>query len=93
MRKKNIHAKQSMRFKSTTKRNKDRPVAPNPLKPQFEAAHPDQIWLSDISYIPTREGWLYLAAILDMCTRRIAGWSMSERATSMLTRQALQMAE
>ena len=92
MQKNSIRAKQSKRFKCTTKRNKRHPVAPNLLKRQFEAEHPDQIWLSDISYIPTQEGWLYLAAILDMCTRRIVGWSMSERATSMLTRQALRMA-
>lgn len=92
MQKNGLHAKQSKRFKCTTKRNKKHPVAPNLLKRQFTAAKPDQVWLSDISYIPTREGWLYLAAVLDMCTRRIVGWSMSERATNLLTRQALQMA-
>lgn len=92
MKKHHICAKQSRRFKSTTKRNKAHPVAPNLLKRQFVAERPDQIWLSDISYIQSGEGWLYLAAILDMCTRRIVGWSMSDRAASTLTRQALEMA-
>ncbi len=92
MRLRGLRAKQSRRYKTTTKRNKAHPVAPNLLKRDFVADQPDQKWLSDITYIPTAEGWLYLAAILDLYTRRIVGWAMSERMTSALTVKALNMA-
>lgn len=87
-----IRAKQTRRCKVTTKRNKSHPVAPNVLKRDFTADRPDQKWLSDITYIPTLEGWLYLAVILDLYARRIVGWSMSDRMTTTLTLDALQMA-
>lgn len=87
-----IRAKQTRRCKVTTKRNKCHPVAPNVLKRDFTADRPDQKWLSDITYIPTLEGWLYLAVILDLYARRIVGWSMSDRMTTTLTLDALQMA-
>ena len=87
-----IRAKQTKHYKVTTKRNKAHPVAPNLLKRDFVADWPDQKWLSDITYIPTQEGWLYLAAVLDLYTRRIVGWAMSDRMTSDLTRDALKMA-
>ena len=92
MRLRGLQAKQVRRYKSTTKRNKKHPVAPNLLKRDFTADQPDHKWLSDITYIPTREGWLYLAAILDLYTRRIVGWAMSERMTAALTIDALKMA-
>ena len=92
MRLRGLRAKQSKRFKTTTKRNKAHPVAPNLLKRDFTADRPNQKWLSDISYIPTQEGWLYLAAILDLYTRGIVGWAMSDRMTSDLTISALEMA-
>jgi len=92
MRLRGLKAKQSRRFKSTTKRNQADPVAPNLLKRNFEAEQPDQKWLADITYIPTQEGWLYLAAILDLYARRIVGWAMSARMTSDLTVTALKMA-
>ena len=92
MRLRGLRAKQSKRFRSTTKRNKAHPVAPNLLKGHFVAERPNQKWLSDITYIPTREGWLYLAAVLDLYTRRIIGWAMSGRITSDLTISALKMA-
>jgi len=92
MRLRGLRAKQSKRFKTTTKRNKAHPVAPNLLKRDFVADRPNQKWLSDISYIPTQEGWLYLAAILDLYTRGIVGWAMSDRMTSDLTINALEMA-
>ena len=60
MRLRGLRAKQSRRHKTTTKRNKAHPVAPNLLKRDFVADQPDQKWLSDITYIPTAEGWLYL---------------------------------
>jgi len=92
MRLRGLRAKQSRRYKTTTKRNKTHPVAPNLLKRDFEADKPDQKWLADITYIATQEGWLYLAAILDLYTRRIVGWAMSDRMTSDLTVAALNMA-
>jgi len=92
MRLRGLRAKQFRRFKSTTKRNKAHRAAPNLLKRNFVADQPDQVWLSDITYIPTLEGWLYLAAVLDLCTRRIVGWAMSDRMTSALTISALKMA-
>ena len=92
MRLRSLRAKQSRRFKSTTKRAKAHPAAPNLLKRDFDTKQPDQKWLADITYIATREGWLYLAAILDLYTRRIVGWAMSERMTSDLTMTALKMA-
>ena len=92
MRLRGLRAKQVRRYKSTTKRNKKHPVAPNLLKRDFAADQPNHKWLTDITYIPTQEGWLYLAAILDLFPRRIVGWALSERMTSDLTLAALKMA-
>jgi putative transposase len=92
MRLRGLQAKQTKRFRTTTKRNKAHPVAPNLLRRNFAADRPDQKWLADITYIATLEGWLYLAAILDLYTRRIVGWAMSDRMTSDLTIAALEMA-
>ncbi len=92
MRLRGLRAKQTKRYKTTTKRNKSHPVAPNLLQRDFVAEQPNQKWLTDITYIPTQEGWLYLAAVLDLYSRRIVGWAMSGRMTSDLTRDALKMA-
>ena len=92
MRLRGLRAQQTKRYKTTTKRNKSHPVAPNLLKRDFVAEQPNQKWLTDITYIPTQEGWLYLAAVLDLYSRRIVGWAMSDRMTSDLTRDALKMA-
>jgi putative transposase len=92
MRLRGLQAKQVRRYKTTTKRNKKHPVAPNLLKRDFTTERPDQKWLTDITYIPTQEGWLYLAAVLDLYTRRIVGWAMSDRMTADLTTSALKMA-
>jgi transposase InsO family protein len=92
MRLRHLQAKQAKRFKVTTKRNKAHPVAPNLLKRNFTTELPDQTWLADITYIATLEGWLYLAAVLDLHTRRIVGWAMSDRMTGALTMAALEMA-
>jgi transposase InsO family protein len=92
MRLRGLRAKQTKRYKTTTKRRQTDPVAPNVLKRDFEADRPDQKWLTDITYIWTREGWLYLAAVLDLYSRRIVGWSMAARMTGELTRKALKMA-
>jgi len=92
MRLRGLKAKQSKCYKVTTKRNKAHPVAPNLLKQDFVADWPNQKWLTDITYIPTQEGWLYLAVVLDLFSRRIIGWAMSDRMTSDLTMDALKMA-
>ena len=92
MRLRGLKAKQAKRFKATTKRNKAHPIAPNLLRRDFQTDRPDQKWLADITYIATQEGWLYLAAVLDLHTRRIVGWAMSERMKSDLTIGALEMA-
>jgi putative transposase len=92
MRLRGLKAKQSKRFKTTTRRNKTHAAAPNLLRRDFETKRPNQKWLADITYIPTQEGWLYLAAVLDLYTRRIVGWAMADRMTSELTLTALEMA-
>jgi len=68
------------------------PVAPNLLARDFAAVRPDTVWLADISYLPTDEGWLYLAAIKDMATREIVGWSMADHLRAGLCVDALVMA-
>ena len=92
MRLRRLKPKQSRRFKTTTRRNKKHPVAPNLLRRDFETERPNQKWLTDITYIATGEGWLYLAAVLDLHARRIVGWAMSDRMTTDLTLTALEMA-
>lgn len=87
-----IQARQSRRFKVTTKANRKHPIAPNLLKRRFVASRPDETWLADISYIYTREGYLYLAALMDLFSRRIVGWAMAPRMTSDLVVTALRMA-
>ena len=76
----------------TTDRNHDEPIAPNRLAAAPNATAPNQIWVGDITYIETQEGWLYLAAILDLYSRKIVGWAMSERIDTMLVLAALRMA-
>ena len=76
----------------TTDSRHDLPVAPNLLDRNFAAERPDAVWLADISYIPTGEGWLYLTAIEDMATRQIVGWSMADHLRAGLCIDALVMA-
>jgi putative transposase len=92
MRLSGLQARQTRCYRVTTKRDRSHPVAPNLLKRDFAADRPNQKWLCDITYIPTQEGWLYLASVLDLYARRIVGWAMSDRMTSDLTKEALQMA-
>ena len=68
------------------------PIAPNRLCRTFTAAGPNQVWLADLTYIPTGEGWLYLAAVLDLHTRKIVGWSMRETLHTEIATEALTMA-
>src|SRR6266852_2913244 len=92
MRGRGLAARRRRRFRVTTHSRHPFPVAPNVLARQFERAEPDQAWVTDITYIPTGEGWLYLAVILDLCSRFAVGWAMSERITDDLTLDALGLA-
>jgi putative transposase len=76
----------------TTDSNHDQPIAPNLLAQAPKATAPNQIWVGDITYIKTSEGWLFLAAILDLYSRRIVGWAMSQRIDTALVLEALSMA-
>lgn len=78
MRQEGIAARRKRRFRHTTDSNHPHPIAPNVLEQHFEAERPNTAWVTDVTYIWTAEGWLYLAAILDLCSRRVVGWAMSE---------------
>ena len=88
MKKTGIRAKTKRKYKATTNSKHNYPVAENLLKQNFTASRPHQIWAADISYVWTYEGWLYLAVILDIYSRKIVGWAMSKRQTKELVRQA-----
>jgi putative transposase len=92
MRQHAIRAKSAKKFRNTTDSNHSLPVAENVLDRQFEAQAPNQRWVADITYIPTREGWLYLAVVEDLHSRRVVGWSMAGRMESRLVVDALEMA-
>jgi putative transposase len=78
--------------RSTTRRNEDAIPAPDLVDRRFLAAKPDRLWLADITYLPPREGFLYLAFILDACTRRLVGWAMASHLRAQLVVDALEMA-
>jgi len=80
------------RFRLTTQRERSHPVAKNLLKQDFTAKAPNQRWAGDITYIPTRQGWLYLAVVIDLYSRRIVGWSMNRWSSRHLVVDALRMA-
>lgn len=92
MRSNGWRAKAAKKFKATTNSNHKLPVAPNLLQQNFSASMPNEKWVSDITYVWTEEGWLYLAVVMDLYSRMVVGWSMSERMTSQLVIDALQMA-
>lgn len=92
MRNGGIQAKMKKRFKITTKANPRAKAAPNLLQQDFNALAINQRWVADMTYIPTAEGWLYLAAVLDLYSRRIVGLAMSERMTTDLVASALEQA-
>jgi putative transposase len=87
-----IQAKTRRKFKQTTDSNHSMPVAENILDRQFDAQAPNERWVAGITYVPTREGWLYLATVEDLYSRMIVGWSMSDTMTSRLVVDALEMA-
>ena len=93
MREAGIQAKSQRKFRvTTTDSNHTQPVAENVLNREFTAQQRNQKWVADITYIATLEGWLYLAAVIDLFTRKVVGWSMSERIDSRLVVDALEMA-
>lgn len=92
MKRQNLRAKAAKKFKATTNSRHNLPVAPNLLQQDFSATAPNQKWVGDITYLWTEEGWLYLAVVIDLYSRLVVGWAMSERITAELTFQALQMA-
>jgi putative transposase len=92
MREHGIAAKTKRKFRCTTDSNHDRPVAENLLDRRFEPEAPNQSWTADITYVATGEGWLYLAAVEDLYSRGIVGWSMGSRIDSRLVVDALEMA-
>lgn len=92
MRELGIRARHKRQFRVTTNSKHNYPVAPNLLNRQFQVNAPNQVWVADITYIRTFEGWLYLAAVMDLFSRKIVGWSMSKTMTSDLAITALKMA-
>jgi putative transposase len=92
MRENGMHARQKRRFKRTTDSHHAFPVASNILAQNFVATAPNQKWGVDISYIWTREGWLYLAVVIDLFARRVVGWAVSDRLHHRLAIQALEKA-
>ena len=92
MRQHGIGVRTKRRFRVTTDSKHAFPVAPNLLDRQFTAPGPNRVWLADMTYIPTGEGWLYLAVVLDLFSRKVVGWAMRETMAQELTIAALQMA-
>ena len=90
MREYGIRAKQVRRYRPTTDSAHPQPVAPNLLDRQCAVAAPNQVWASDVTYIWTREGWLYLEVVMDLFSRRIVGWHLAPRLTCPLVLEALQ---
>jgi putative transposase len=92
MKKHGIRAKTRRKFRVTTDSKHSFPVAPNILERNFSPAEPNAAWGGDITYLRTKEGWLFLAVIIDLFSRQVVGWSMGERITRELTLNALRMA-
>jgi putative transposase len=92
MRQDRLCARPRRRFKVTTQSEHSHPVPDNRLQRQFAVEAPDTCWAADITYLWTEEGWLYLAVLLDLCSRRIVGWSTSHRLEEGLTLRALDQA-
>ncbi|MDX2055223.1 MAG: IS3 family transposase [Polyangiaceae bacterium] len=87
-----LAAKSRKKFKHTTDSAHDNPISPNLLEQQFEVAEPNEVWTGDITYLWTQEGWLYLAVVIDLFSRRVVGWALSERMTASLVCNAFDMA-
>lgn len=92
MRTHGIRARTRRRYRTTTDSRESARIAPNLLERNFECAGPNQAWVGDVTYIPTRQGWLYLAVLLDLFSRRVVGWAMSSTIDTTLVLDALEMA-
>lgn len=93
MRREGLFAVSKRKFRpQTTDSGHGLPVAPNLLKQQFRAEHPDQVWLADLTYVPTDEGFVYLAMVMDLYSRRIVGWKAADHLRAELAMAALEMA-
>jgi transposase InsO family protein len=93
MREHGLRSKAARRFVvRTTDSRHGRPVAENVLARAFDPAEPDTVWAADITYVPTAEGWLYLAAVLDLCSRKVVGWAAADHLRADLAVEALRMA-
>src|ERR1044072_1820068 len=93
MRENGLRARQKRRFvPRTTQSDPDLPVAPNRLAEVPPPNRPDQVWVVDITYIPTAEGWIYLAVVLDACSRKVVGWAVAASLESSLVTEALKRA-
>jgi transposase InsO family protein len=89
MRERGIVARRKRRFRRTTDSNHSHPIAPNTLNREFHAELPNEAWVTDVTYVWTLEGWLYVAAILDLCSRRVVGWAASASNDRQLALDAL----
>jgi transposase InsO family protein len=95
MREDGLRARKKRRFRATTDSTHAHPIAPNHLARHFEVEAVegvDQVWVGDITYVPTREGWLYLAVVLDLKSRAVVGWAMKNTLETSLATDALTMA-
>ena len=89
MRKTGLVARPKRRFRKTTDSNHASPIAPNVVSRDFEPAAPNQVWAGDVTYIATHQGWAYLAVLLDLFSRRVVGWAISETNDTELALTAL----
>ena len=92
MKEENLHCQTKRKFKATTDSKHDKPIAPNLLDREFTVNEPNTAYVGDITYIPTREGWLYLAVVIDLFSRAVVGWSMASRMKAGLVNDAMLMA-
>ncbi len=92
MKKANVHVKYKKKFKRTTDSNHNQPITPNLLKREFEVKKPDVTWCTDITYLWTNEGWLYLAIVIDLFSRKVVGWAIDKHMRQSLVQKALTMA-
>lgn len=87
-----LRVRYAKKFKRTTDSNHAHPVAPNHLRREFAVSAPNRVWVGDITYLRTTQGWLYLAVFIDLFSRRVVGWQLSERIDAKLVCDALQAA-
>ncbi|WP_082769307.1 DDE-type integrase/transposase/recombinase [Methylomonas methanica] len=92
MRELKLKVRYPKRFKVTTDSNHSEAISPNRLDRQFKVAQPNQVWATDITYVWTLQGWLYVAVVIDLFSRQVAGWAIDDHMRTSLCVRALQMA-